>query len=177
MAPINDVPTNTLIVKYNGIFDFDEMYHVLQNWIKDQGFWFEERTYKAKVPSAAGAEHDIIWDGWRKVTPYVKYWIYVKWKLWDLKELEVVKDGKKKKLYKSRVRLVIHGKVELDWTKRFGGSKFAQALAEFYNKFIVKKNLENVWWDECYYRIFKFHALAKEMFDMQAKDNAYYDVW
>ena len=40
-------------------------------------------------------------------------------------------------------------------------------LKSFYNKYIIKKKYEGVWWDELYYKIvMRLHALLKERLKM-----------
>ena len=172
--------TYKLTIKFNGIFDFSGLYRVSHDWMINQGYYFEEKLYKHKVPSPAGAEQDIEWEGWIKATEYIKYWIYMYIKLFDLKEIEVIKDGEKKKLYKARMIIEISGDVELDYTNRFGSSRFGLALRNFMHKHVWKHTegrIGSIWWDELYYRTFKLHQVIKEFLDMESKGNAYYDMW
>jgi hypothetical protein len=177
---LKEEPTNKLTIKFNGIFDFNGLYKVAHDWIVNQNYYFEEKLYKHKVPTPAGAEQDIMWEGWRKVNEYVRYWINVYIKLFDLKEIEVIKEGKKKKLYKARMFIEISGKVELDYSNRFGNSLFGIMLRNFMHKHVWKYTegrISSIWGDELYYRTLKLHQVIKEFLDMESKGNAYYDMW
>ena len=51
----------TMFVKKVGIFDLDGLYKVMQRWFYDNGYYFEEPTYKHKPGTAAGKEEEIWW--------------------------------------------------------------------------------------------------------------------
>ena len=168
------------IIRYDGIFDLDSLYKLIQKWFVDQGFYFEEVAFKHKVPSPAGAEQDYDFRGWRKISEYVKFNIRVFIKLYNLKDIEVIKEGKKKKLSKAVLKISIKGEMELDYKNRFEKNNFLKALRNFYNKYILKEEegvIGGIYWDQLYYRLFKLHAAIKEHLDMESKGNAYYDMW
>ena len=164
-------------IKMNGIFDFKGLYHVMHDWFVDRGYYFEETLYKHKVPSPAGAEQTINWSGWKKVNEFVKYWIKLYIKVWDMKQLEVVKNGEKKILTKARLRIFFEGEIEFDYAKRFSGNKFLQSLQDIYLNYIIKKDLQNIYEDQLWYVIYKLHRVTKEFLDFDTKGNAFYDVW
>jgi len=176
-----EIKTSKLILKYNGVIDFDNLYRLMHNWIVEQGYYFEETLYKHKIPTLAGAEDHMVWSGWRKHNEYAQYWINVYIILWEAKEIEVIKDGQKKKLTKAKMQIEMEGEVKLDYSKRFGGSKFANNLKNFLDKYILMQPMEGaagtVWWDEMQYKLHKFHTVVKEFLDMESKGNAYYEVW
>jgi hypothetical protein len=165
------------IIKYRGIFDVDGLMTTMRNWIEYQGYEFHERGLKHKVPSPAGAEKEYSWWGWRKVNPYVKYNIDIFFKLWNLKEIEVVKNGKKQKAVSAAIQIEISGSTEIDWQNRFAGSKFIQALGDFYYDYIMKKPLDLYWTDQLYYHHYKLHTIIKEFLDMSTKTNSFAEAW
>lgn len=167
------VPT----IKFSGIFDMQNFMKTLRSWIVNQGFEFHEKGLKYKVPSPAGAEQEFAWWGWRKVNDYVKYHIDIFFHFWEVHDVEVVKDGKKQKLQSAKVQIEMTARYELDWSNRFGGSRFLQALADFYDKYIVRKDIETVYEDKLYYRLYRLHQLAKEYLEFETKSNAYEDMW
>ena len=52
-------------------------------------------------------------------------------------------------------------------------STFWQHLKDFYNKYILKEEIETIWGDTLYYRVQKLHNVVKEFLDMQAKGYEY----
>ena len=176
-VPASGVP---FIIKYSGIFDLDNLYRTIHEWVVDQRFYFQEDEVKHKVPSPAGAEQDYLFTGWRNINEYARFNIMVHIKLYDLKEVEVIKEGRRKILSKSRLRIYVSGNVELDYKNRFEKNKFLLALRKFYNKYILKEGegiIGGVWWDQLYYHLNKLTTVIKEFLDMESKGNAYYDMW
>lgn len=173
---VGELPT-VATLKINGIFDFDGLYKVMHDWFVDMKYYFEEVLYKHKVPSAAGAEEHIKWEGWRKVDEYAKFNIKVYIILWDMKEIEVIKGGQKKKLTKARLKIEFDGNVEVDYAKRFQKSFFLKKLFDFYNEYVLKKRISTVYEDQLYYRILKLYTVAKEYLELETKSNSYYDMW
>lgn len=174
---LNEEPDLTRTIKFRGLFDMPGLMKTMRNWIEYQGFEFHELGVKHKVPSPMGAEQEFKWWGWRKVNDYIKYHIYVEFHFWDVLEVDVIKEGKKQKTTSAGFRIDLHGTTEVDWQNRFAGSKFLQALGDFYLKYIVGKPLDMYWTDQLYYHIYKLHAVVKQYLDMEAKANAFEDVW
>lgn len=164
-------------IKYDGIFDWEGLYRMIYDWFRARNYYFEETSIKYKVPSPLGAEVKVDMSGWRKTTDYIKEWVSVFIIFYDLREVEVIKDGKKKKLMKGKMIIEVHGYVETDWQGRWNQTQFGQYLKEFYDKFLIKKDLENVWWDRLYYIMYKLHTEIKNYLDMENRENAYYDMW
>ena len=140
----------------------------MRQWIIDSGYEFQEMQYKHKVPDPAGYEQELRWYGWRKVTGYVKYNIHVYFHLWEIKDVELVKQGRKKRMWNARVLIEIKGDVETDWNNYFerANSKFLIGLREWINKYLLFNKIMSSWTDEHYYRIYKLHLVAKQALGM-----------
>ena len=102
---------------------------------------------------------------------YYEWVVNITIETFDMHDVEVVlKDGKKKKMAKGRIWIQILGKVEMDYEKRWEKSAFLAQLKGFYHKYIIKKTIEGVWWDELYYKIFlRLHALIQERLKMSSE--------
>ncbi len=169
MAPISLPP---ITLRYSGLFDFDGMYAAIIDWAKNYGYLWLEKSYKHKVLGPSGAEMEFEWEMTKNVTEYISYKITLTVHTWDTMEVEVDVDGKKKKLTNSRLYIVMEGKLETDWQKKFAKSKFAQRLGRWYEK-VFGPNLEGIYADQLYYRIWNLHALLKKFFDLQSKKHVY----
>lgn len=159
-------------IKYVGVMDFASFLKAMHHWYIDHEYEFHETVYKHKVPTPAGAEQEIKWTGWRKITPYVRYWVDVFIHTWDMQTVDIVKDGKKVKGVKCRLLVEFSGKVELDWSERFGGSVFLQNLQDWYHKYILKKDIEDIWEDELYYRVLSLYSIAKKSLEIETSHEA-----
>jgi len=167
----NDLPLPQIILQYNGLYDFDGMYAALVDWAKHYGYLWHEFVYKHKVPEQ-GAEQEMMWYMTKKVTDYIHFKIAFDVHIWDMYEVDVTTEGKKKTLTNARITLKIDGTVTYDWQQRFKGSKFLKTMGKWYYK-LLKKDIEAVYVDMLYYRIWNLHAVLKKYFDMQTKQYAY----
>lgn len=171
------IPLRIQYIKHYGIFDLPGLYRMIYNWLVDRGFEVIERKVKHKAPTPAGEQDEIWWDAWLRETDYIRNWIHLIFFFYEIKEVDVVKDGKKKKLTRARIRIELTGKIETDWQKKWEKSAFLSNLQKFYEKYIIRKDIETIWWDKHYYNTLKLHAAIKEYLDQEAKANAFYDVW
>lgn len=170
-------PSWPMRIKYYGLFDWEGLYRLIFNWMQDKEYFYEEPSYQHKVPSPLGAEQKIRMSGWRKTTEQMREWIFLYIHFFEMREVEVIKDGKKQKLIKARVYIEITGRFELDYQERWKQTYLGAYLKDFYDKYLIKKHAELMFWDRLYYRIYKLNGEIKQFLDMQARENAYYDVW
>lgn len=167
------IKTRKLLIRYKGVLDLEGLYRVIAQWFKSRRFWFHETTYKHKVPSPFGAEEEITFNAERKTTEYYRDDIRIFMHVWDQLQVEVIKEGKKQKLIKAKVEIQIQGTLVLDWQGMFDRSKFMQKIREFMHRHIIKEKIENIWYDDLYYRTMKLQAAIKDYIDMQAKSHEY----
>jgi len=120
-------------IRYKGIFDYDGMYKMMRAWFSDREYDFWEKRYKHKRRSE-GSELEINWEAWRDVTELLRNWIYVYFHLWDYEEVEVIKDGKKKKMVKARMLIEFSWIIEVDYEDKWHDSKLKRALLKFLMK-------------------------------------------
>jgi hypothetical protein len=167
-----------MVIQKVGIIDLDGLYRTMRRWFYDYKFYFEEPTSRVRPGNAAGQELEWIWNAWRKINEYAKYNVKVYFYIWDVKEMEVIKDGEKVKLTKCRLMIEIDGNVELDYSKVFEKSNLGKLLFKIYNTLILQEERQIAgWWDILYYHLYKLQTITKEYLDMESKGNAYYDMY
>ena len=154
------------------LFDFDGLYTATTDWAKNYGYMWHEKTYKHKVPSPKGAEQEMAWDMTKNVTEYISHLIMLTVHIWDMTEVKVDVNGKTKTLTNARIYIKIVGTLNYDWQGQFKGSKFAEKLGRLYLK-LMSKDVEGIYWDTFYYRLWNLHAILKKYFDMQTKKHVY----
>ena len=164
-------------IKHRGIFDMGGLFRTMRSWMIDQGYEFHETTAKHRVPSPAGATEEFVWSGWRRVNGYVVFRIRFWMRAYEVKDVEVVRGGKKKHLTQGAIWIEITPSVELDYQNRFGGSRFLQKVQDFYHHHVIKHNIQDIWEDEVYYRAYKLHRIIKEYLDFETKTNASEGRW
>lgn len=170
----NSITNGPITLRYGGLFDFDSLYAAVIDWAKNYGYMWHEIDYKHKVPSPAGAEQEFKWEITKKITDYIKEEIGFTVHMWDLLEVEVDVDGKKKSLSNAKIYIVMKGTLTWDWQKKFSkGGKIAKKLGDWYRGVVHKKEVESIYNDQLYYRMWNLHAILKKYFDMQTKKYAY----
>jgi len=165
--------TKKFLIRYKGVLDLEGLYRVIVQWLKTRRYWFQETTYKHKVPSPFGAEEEIQFKAERKCNEYYLHNITIYFHVYDQQEVEVIKEGKKQKLIKCRVEILLSGTLVCDYQGRFDKTAVLQKLRQFAHDHIIKHQVEDVWYDELYYRIVKLQAMIKDYIDMQSKSHAY----
>ncbi|MFT4303358.1 MAG: hypothetical protein ACMXYG_02245 [Candidatus Woesearchaeota archaeon] len=161
----------TPIIYYVGIFDYQKLIKTIAGWYANQGYEFHENMFKHKVPSPAGSEQEFGFEGWRKVTEYVMYWIRLKEHIWEIKKVKYFIDIKKKKMAKGRIKIVFSMEVTLDYNNKFNTAT-AVKIQNFLHKHVWYKQITGGWEDEVYYRMYKLHRVVKEVLNMSTPTNA-----
>ena len=164
------LPLKRAIIRYSGLFDFDALYATIIDWCKNHGYNWHEVTYKHKVPSPRGAEQEWRWRAEKEVNDYFKYELFFIPHAWDLTEIEITKDGKKKTLTNGRMEIIIEPTLVLDWQGRWKRNRFTEWLGTQYYQ-VIRREIENVYHDELYYRMWGLQTAIKKFFNMQTKWN------
>jgi hypothetical protein len=169
-----DILDSPLFIRYKGVFDFEGLYRMMHAWLINKRFLFHENMYKDKVYTPFGNEVEIKWEAEKKVTEYVKEYVYIYFHLWDFSEVEVIKDGKKVKMTKSRMEIKFEAKLELDYTKKFSkGGKFAEKLGEFYQNKVIYWEWRIKYADALTYSLYDMHNKVKKYLGLASSSNAY----
>lgn len=155
-------------LKYQGTFDFDGLYKLLAKWFIDRKYDFYEQLYKDKPP-----ELEIEWVAERKLDEFYKYKIRMYFHLFDIKIVEAIKDGKKKKLMFTRMVIEFDPSVIVDYQDRWSESAFTQKLLGIYLKHIIRRELQLKIADPLWYIVYRLQNVIKEYLDMETKGNAY----
>ena len=169
------IPRPRIMLRYAGLFDFDTLYTAVIDWAKMYNYQWFELDYKHKVPTPYGAEQQWKWLIEKNVTEYINYKINLTVHIWDMQEVVVEIDGKKKSLTKGRINIWMDGTMEYDWQRRFKGSAFAAKLGDWYRNIVYKKDTESLYFDQLYYRMWNLHNVMKKILEMQTSKYAYKD--
>jgi len=156
-------------IMYKGTFDFHGLYKFIINWLKDREYHVEQEDYVFKIPTIFGKEEEFKLGGWRKVTAYYKYVIKVYIHSFDIREVEIIEKGKKKKRYKGRILIEFSGDIQTDYQGIFKESKFTHDLKKFLDRFVFRTKLINEWSVEIYWGVLNLEARVKEFLNMTGK--------
>ena len=111
-----------VLIKYKGPFEFEVFYKEMMKWFEERGYVVIEKIYKDKAASPFGHEVEWTFEPEKEVTQYVKYEVSLFFQFWDVKEVEVEKNGEKKRITEGKAKLkILSAKVSYDWQGNFGG--------------------------------------------------------
>ena len=157
------------VLKYKGVFDFDGLTTFVINWLKKRRYNIDEVKHKNKMSCPHGFEIEWNIKAWRKIDDYYKHHILVKYHLWDAHMVDAVKDGKKVKLWSARMEIKTVFDVECDYNNRWETSQFMEKLRNFYNEYIIKKEIIINHMDPLYYKTLELHTEMKKFLGMETK--------
>ena len=92
-------------------------------------------------------------------------------------DIEVEKDGQKKKLQKGLVLIRIIHSLEFDFAERLGRSKMHQTMVTFLTTVMWKKKIDTLWEDKLRFKCYELMNIIKETLSFMTKGNEHYDVW
>ena len=130
-------PFPMAFIKYRGQFDFNGLYAMIFNYLKDRDYKPVEKKHKEKKGDF-GREVEIdIW-GEAEVTEYVNYKMTFKLHAWDLNP---VKD--KPGMDEGRIEIQLEGEVILDPKDKIkGDGRIKRAMDMFLKKVVLFRELE-----------------------------------
>ncbi|MBL7055504.1 hypothetical protein ISS07_01170 [Candidatus Woesearchaeota archaeon] len=171
MDAYSEMGGGALYLQYKGVWDMQDLYEFIASFFSGKKFKFYEKKYITKHPSPFGPETYYIWEAKRDVEEYYRYMCTIFLHTYDTQDVEVVgKDGSKKMFTKGRLWIQIQTKVVLDYDKRWDETAFYKSLKNFYTKYVMKKKIEGLYWDNMYYNVhLKLHSLIKERLKLESE--------
>lgn len=137
-----------LLIRHRGFFNFAELQRAMRQWFIDEEFnMVDIPGYQQKFATPVGVEHEYKIKAYKNVTEYVRFHFNVFVRVYDLRDIEIIRDGKKVKLQDGKIMIRVTPTLEFDWQKRFGGSKFIKALDEFLRKYVLRYKIADYWED------------------------------
>lgn len=163
-------------IRYKGLVDFDSLYKMMHGWFGGREYDFIEKRFKRKARSE-GDEFEINWEAWREINTFMQNWITVYFHVWEYKEIEVIKDGKKKKIGRCRMLIDFKFWIELDYENHWEDTRLKRAMRDFYVKFVIRHDLSDVHWDKLWYNVNKLQQETKKHLGMESHSDVYDDMW
>ncbi len=140
------------LVKHRGFFNYSDLLQAIRKWYIDDDYEvLNMPMYKQKFPTTTGVEHEFKIHGEKNVTEYVKFHMDIFMRVYNMRDVEIIHEGKKLKMQEGQVQIEVIPVLELDWQSRFKGPKpwkdFLSALDEFYRNYIIKYKIVDYWED------------------------------
>lgn len=165
----DEAPLLSAYVRHAGVWDMQDLYESMIDYLRKKKYKFYEKIYKHKHPSPFGVERQYIWQAVKEDEDYVKFIIDIYIHTYDAHDEEITMlDGTKHMFTKGRLWIEFRGIVKFDWEQRFDSKAFYAHLKNFYNKYVLKKRVEGILWDTLWYReVHILHNLVLERLKME----------
>lgn len=163
-------------IRFKGVFDFQEVYGAIYQWLETRGFEVHESKHK-NVEKQTGFERDIAWVAWRRVTEYYSWWVQIDLHTWDTSEVDVIKEGVKKRMWKGRFYFLLRSHFEMDYSDRFADTAIKKGIVQFFTTHIFQRKISSLWEDKLRFKLYELANVVKECLDMQIKGNEAADMY
>ncbi len=164
-------------IRYKGIFDLQELYKIIYDWLTARGYQVHEHKYRSIALQTGGKERSFDWNAHRKGEELVMLWLNLHFQVQDLIAIEVEQNGEKRKLTKGRIFIRVSCDIEYDFAERFAYTKWGQTIVKFIANFMWAKKVETYWEDKQRFKAYELINMIKETLDFMTKGNEHYDVW
>jgi len=166
MAEREDVFSSKL--KSGGFFSFKDVYVFCYKWLTEEvGLEISEDKYTEKVKGDK-KEIEIEWSGEKKYTDYFKFDSKVKFKVTDLIQVEIVRDGSKIKTQQGTIELSVKGILVRDYQGKFDQTPTKKFWRGIYEKFVIPSNVK-AYKDKIAQSCDDFLSQTKAFLDLEGK--------
>ncbi len=120
---------------YNGVFDILDFYKTVEDWIREKGY---ERELKKKLEHVKPNGKELEWhiEIWKKPNDWSKTFISMRAMFKNIKELEMVKAGAKRRLNQGEVLVIFDAWFETDLQGRWQQKPSYYFLRTLFDKYI-----------------------------------------
>jgi hypothetical protein len=122
-------------VVYEGIFSFKEVYKTIGGWFGDKGYIpVEKRVHESVSKNARHVELDL--EPYKKFSDYAKSVIRVHVTGQNITDVEITKDGHKKKMQKGKLVITFDSWLETDYEHRWETQPVFYVIRSLFEKYI-----------------------------------------
>ena len=155
-------------IKFRGVFDFNGLYKFCQSWMtsRDYDFYFDKALDKPPYLKYK-------MTGRKKLNFYCMAILYVDFMMWDVKEIEVIRDNKKKNMMEGYIKIIISSGYITDYDGDFEKSPGLKKMEAFLNFYIFYHENLLKYFDYLDYVGHDFATDVKKFLKMQSGQSAW----
>ncbi|MBS3097529.1 hypothetical protein J4209_01895 [Candidatus Woesearchaeota archaeon] len=107
------IVVDQLRLSYNGVFDINDFYNAVEDWIQEKGM---EKETKKKLEHVMPHGKKLEWyiECWKSVASYAKTIVRMRALFDEVKEVQIVKNKSKRRLNQGKVLIILDGILETD---------------------------------------------------------------
>jgi len=153
-----------LRLSYNGPLSIKAFYKEVEDWIKEKGM---EKELKNKMEHVTPKGKEIEWvvECWKNVAAYAKDVVRLRALFHNVKEVDILKEGKKKKINQANVLLIFDGILETELSERWEQKPMFYFIRALFDKYIYKFHTER-YFDVVYADTHDLHKRLKAFFSL-----------
>ncbi len=137
MGEVNHV-VDHMKLEYKGVFSVREMFAMFTRWFKEVPYE-KGADYVSEQHTSHGKCIEYIYWPWMKESREARKFMKIRLLIYDLKKVDVMVDGQKKRLDHGRVILYLDGFIEHDYEHFWGQHPVMIFIRSLYVKFIYKR--------------------------------------
>ena len=165
-----------MFIKKKGIIDLEQLYADVFQWFKNRKFETHDKDHKTKALKPTGREEEIVISGFRNEDDFIRWWITVRFDIWDSIPVEVLKNGKQQTMYRCRLRVQIAPQMEFDYETKWDKNVLMRGLRQFYKDTIIKRKYQTEG-DKFEYEVANLQDLIKRTIGVEAHGNQFAHNW
>jgi len=129
-------------IKSEGLMDFKDFYKFCYQWLSEEtGLNIIEDKYAEKI-SGDAKNIDVKWTGSRKITDYFKFEVEIEFKVINLTNVEVPREGRKVKMNQGIVEVKVKGILVRDYEGKFERNSIQKFLRGIYEKWVITSRID-----------------------------------
>lgn len=128
-------------VVQKGIFPFKDFYKFAYNLLREEDYKLIEKKYEEEI-TGDSKKVEIQWEAKKKISDYFQFFIKVDWRFLEMKDVEVVKEGKKVKMNSGIAEIKVAGILVKDYEHRWEDNPFWKFLRGIYDRYIIKSRID-----------------------------------
>ena len=129
-------------VEYEGLFCVNDLYQVINKFLKDLGYdWKEPKHHEYVGDTSKYVELHL--EPWKKVSDYVKLVLRINIKIYNMKDVIIEKEGKKINMQKGKVVVRLDAILVTDYEGKWEEPPIKFFLRALFDKFIYKRYTDN----------------------------------
>jgi len=154
-------------IAQKGIFHFKDFYAFAYDWLIGEGYKVTEKKYEEEI-TGDSKKIEIKWEAKKKISDYFRFLIKAHWRFVNLKEVEIVKEGKKEKTNSGTAEIKLQGILVKDYEHRWEDQPFWKFLRGIYDRYIIKSRIEE-YQDKLKEEVEEFIAQCKSFLALEVK--------
>ena len=123
-----------LRLEYKGVFSIKDLFSFFTKWFQESPYE-KGGDYVSEMNSSKGKFIEYNYVPWKKQTDYVRHFMRLRLMIFDAKKVDIMVDGKKRKLDHAKIQIYIDGYVEYDYENRWSGTPLFMFIRTIFTKF------------------------------------------